>query len=269
MNGRQIHRLLARMCAGPGDGRSFPPHSEGQSHVRLDNRQASLILTTFGASSELDAPPRMRSWWPPGRVSGLVGNPILSEISPQSEQVLSHVLRPSSDRQQGLTRDYVYVTSGVCLPLQEEKRRLENTTAPEPIEPEVRPQSKRHRRCSRNPLQRSSGPNVYYARPRNSATARTRSRRPTPQRAKIRLFLPSTPGNLNTSNLTNLNRGLACRRHRALVKPTSLCGAVRMGSTSVLVVEDNPLCRATAIDILEDLGFTAFAPVRPSCPSFT
>jgi len=31
----------------------FPPHSERQSHVRLDNRQASLILTTFGANSEL------------------------------------------------------------------------------------------------------------------------------------------------------------------------------------------------------------------------
>ena len=31
----------------------FPPNSERQSHVRLDNRQASLILTTFGANSEL------------------------------------------------------------------------------------------------------------------------------------------------------------------------------------------------------------------------
>lgn len=31
-----------------------------------------------------------------------------------------------------------------------------------------------------------------------------------------------------------------------------------MGSTSVLVVEDNPICRATAIDILEELGVRVF-----------
>jgi CheY-like chemotaxis protein len=31
-----------------------------------------------------------------------------------------------------------------------------------------------------------------------------------------------------------------------------------MGNPSVLVVEDNPLCRATAIDVLEDLGLKVF-----------
>ena len=47
---RLIHQSFvpARLTEG-----HFPPHSERQSHVRLDTREASLILTTFGGNPEV------------------------------------------------------------------------------------------------------------------------------------------------------------------------------------------------------------------------